>query len=155
MFSQTVEYALRAMVCLAMAPSEMVPTTTLATQTRVPGNYLPKILQQLSAGGLVQGRRGVGGGYRLTRAAAEINLLDIINAVGTLKRIHTCPLGLEGHGSNLCPLHRALDSGAAAIIKIYDGVTLQNLVDDPRSPNRPLCEDRRVPVTVSGKGRGA
>src|SRR5262249_779585 len=61
-FSQTTEYALRAMACLALAPDELVPTSVLADKTKVPANYLAKVLQQLAGGGLIRGRRGVGRG---------------------------------------------------------------------------------------------
>lgn len=144
MFSQTTEYALRAMSCLALAPDQLVPTNTLATMTKVPSNYLAKVLQQLATAKLITGRRGVGGGYRLARPAAQINLLDVVNTVGTLQRITTCPLGLANHGTNLCPLHRTMDNAAATLIKMLDGVTLQNLIDAPGASNKPLCDVRNT-----------
>ncbi len=154
MFSQTTEYALRAMSCLALAPDQLVPTTTLAAMTHVPPNYLAKVLQQLAAAKLITGRRGVGGGYRLARPADQINLLDVINGVGTLQRITTCPLGLPNHGTNLCPLHRQLDAAAASIMKMLDGVTLKNIIDTPGAPNKPLCDtSRTTELSVSGSIR--
>ncbi len=156
MFSQTTEYALRAMSCLALAPEQLVPTNTLAELTHVPGNYLAKVLQQLAGAGLITGRRGVGGGYKLARKASEINLLEVINSVGELKRIEACPLGLSNHGPNLCPLHRTMDRATAELIKIFDGVTLQNLIEDPKTPSRPLCDARATSqVTVGGSIVGA
>ena len=87
MFSQTTEYALRAMACLALAPDELVPTSILADKTKVPANYLAKVLQQLAGGGLLRGRRGVGGGYTLARPSESITLLEIVNVVGDLHRV--------------------------------------------------------------------
>jgi Rrf2 family protein len=151
MFSQTTEYALRAMSCLALAPDQLVPTTTLAAMTKVPTNYLAKVLQQLAAANMITGRRGVGGGYRLARPADSITLLEIVNTVGTLQRITTCPLGLPNHGPNLCPLHRSMDNAAAAVIKMFDGVTLKHLIDQPNSLNKPLCDARATQdITVHG-----
>jgi Rrf2 family transcriptional regulator, nitric oxide-sensitive transcriptional repressor len=150
MFSQTTEYALRAMSCLALAPDQLVPTTTLAAMTKVPSNYLAKVLQQLAAANLIVGRRGVGGGYKLARSADSINLLEVINTVGHLGRITTCPLGLPNHGNNLCPLHKTMDNAAAATIKMLDGVTLKHLVDQP-SGSKPLCDPKATQeVTVHG-----
>jgi Rrf2 family transcriptional regulator, nitric oxide-sensitive transcriptional repressor len=151
MFSQTTEYALRAMACLALAPDQLVPTTTLAAMTKVPSNYLAKVLQQLATANMIVGRRGVGGGYKLARPADTINLLDVINTVGTLERITTCPLGLPNHGTNLCPLHKAMDNAAAAMIAMFDGVTLKHLIDQPNSVNKPLCDARTTQdITISG-----
>ncbi len=142
MFSQTAEYALRAMAALALY-KDLVATPVLAEQTQVPANYLAKVLQQLSGAGLIDGRRGVGGGYKLSRPSNQINLLDVINAVDPVKRIETCPLGLSNHGKMLCPLHRKTDQAAAAIIDIFKGVTLKDLVDDPVS-SRPLCDSKQT-----------
>lgn len=154
MFSQTTEYALRAMSCLALAPNQLVPTNTLADMTKVPNNYLAKVLQQLATANLITGRRGVGGGYRLAKPADQINLLDVVRTVGTLNRITTCPLGLANHGPNLCPLHRKLDEAAANMIKMLDGVTLQHLIDTPGGNSKPLCDSKAMQeITVSGSIR--
>jgi Rrf2 family protein len=108
------------------------------------------VLQQLAGAGLVEGRRGVGGGYRLARPSSEINMLDIIRSVGRLHRITTCPLGLASHGSNLCPLHRRMDEAAGMLIDRFTGVKLSDLISDPISVNRPLCESTTpVELTVA------
>lgn len=139
MLSQTSEYALRAMSTLAYAPDKLTPTPTLAEMTKVPSNYLAKVLQSLAQADLIIGRRGVGGGYRLARPAEEINLLTIINAIDPIQRIRTCPLGLSNHGPNLCPLHRAVDAAAKGLIDQFEGTTLKDLVSDPNAP-KPLCD---------------
>jgi Rrf2 family transcriptional regulator, nitric oxide-sensitive transcriptional repressor len=153
MLSQTTEYALRAMACLAQQPDELVPTTVLAQRTKVPPNYLAKVLQQLASADLIGGRRGVGGGYKLGRGPAQISLLDVVNAVSEVRRIETCPLGLPNHGPNLCPLHRKLDEAIAGLIEIFQGVSLADLLNDPRS-NKPLCDaETTARLTVSAGAR--
>lgn len=153
MFSQTTEYALRAMSCLALYPDRLVPTPSLAKQTQVPSNYLAKVLQQLAAANLIIGRRGVGGGYRLAKPGSQIQLIDVINAVTQVKRITACPLGLSNHGSNLCALHRKTDEAAAAVLKVFTGVTLDDLLNDA-APSKPLCDaDMTASLTVSAPGR--
>lgn len=147
MFSQTTEYAMRSMACLALTPNELLPTSELAKQTKVPLNYLAKVLQQLSAAKLIQGRRGVGGGYRLTKPPREVRLLEVINAVTHVERIKSCPLGIATHGPNLCPLHRKSDEAAAAVIRVFEGTTLLDLITQPGA-NTPLCETR-TPATMT------
>ncbi|MCA9289424.1 MAG: Rrf2 family transcriptional regulator [Phycisphaerales bacterium] len=141
MLSQTTEYALRAMSMLAYSPHELTPTPSLAERTKVPANYLAKVLQLLAGAELIQGRRGVGGGYKLSRPAAQISLLDVVRAVTKIERIRTCPLGLANHGPNLCPLHRKTDEAIARIIETYENVTLQDLIDAP-GQNMPLCDEK-------------
>lgn len=148
MYSQTVEYALRAAACLALRPNILVSTNTLARETKVPSNYLSKVLQMLAAAELIEGRRGVGGGYKLTREPSETTLLEIINAISPVKRITTCPLGLSNHGSNLCPLHRRSDLAAAAVIEIYGNTTLADLL---ANSSKPLCDtEKTARLTVHG-----
>jgi Rrf2 family protein len=134
------------MAWLAMSPDVLVPTMTLAEKTKVPPHYLAKVLQQLSAAELIMGRRGVRGGYKLSRPARQITLLDVVRAVAEVERITTCPLGIEAHGPNLCPLHRKADGAAKAIIDLYGSASLQDLVSDPMMPT-PLC-DGRAPSTA-------
>ena len=62
MFSQTVEYALRAVAYLAYEAPAPRTTEQVAEATRVPPAYLSKVLQALSRGGVVRSQRGVGGG---------------------------------------------------------------------------------------------
>lgn len=151
MFSRTAEYALRAMSVLTLSVGELVPTPVIARRTQVPANYLAKVLQQLAGAGLIIGRRGVRGGYKLARAASDVKLIQIINAVDPVERIKSCPLGLKTHGANLCPLHRISDKAAAAVIEIFDDVSLEDLVTESGS-NRPLCEtDPSAVLTVSAK----
>ena len=153
MFSQTTEYALRAMACLALTPDELVPTSALAKRTQVPANYLAKVMQQLSAAGLINGRRGVGGGYKLSRSAGKVRLMDVLTAMEAVQRIRTCPLGLPNHGSNLCPLHRKEDEAAAAVIAVFEGTTLADLLSVPGA-NKPLCDaEMTAKLTVSAGKR--
>ncbi len=153
MFSQTAEYALRSMACLALSPSELVPVSTLATVTKVPSNYLAKVLQQLAGADLIVGKRGVGGGYKLARPAREIKLMQVVRATMTIDRIEVCPLGLPNHGPNLCPLHRKMDEAAAAVIRVLDDYTLEDIINDPKS-NRPLCDATATArLTTSARSR--
>lgn len=156
MFSQTTEYALRAMAWLAVNEGELVPTNEIATHTMVPPHYLAKVLQQLASSDLITGRRGVRGGYRLARSPRDISLLEVMRSVGTIERITSCPLGLENHGTNLCALHRRIDETARLVIERFEGISLFDLISEKDS-NRPLCDveaTQRVSLTIQGGGGG-
>lgn len=147
MFSQTAEYALRAMICLVQGEAKPQTTLQIAAQTQVPPDYLAKVLQALTRSGLVTARRGLNGGYTLGRPAAQISILDVLNAVDPIKRITTCPLGLAAHGMRLCSLHRKLDDGLAQIEKLFAEATLDKMAE-PNQGSRPLC-----PAVDSGNKR--
>lgn len=138
MLSQTVEYALRAMVYLAGQDGART-TDQVARATRVPKAYLSKVLQGLGRAGLVHSQRGLGGGMTLTRPAEALTILEVVNAVEPIGRIRTCPLGLTSHGVRLCPLHRRLDDALAMVEQAFGATTLAEVLADP-SPSIPLCE---------------
>lgn len=125
MLSQTSEYALRAMVCLAARGDRLCPTPVLAKEADVPNNYLAKILQMLSSADLVAGRRGVGGGYRLSREASEIKLLDIVNAVDSSKWLRVS--SPSGHPA-LESLQRTLERASHAVVRVLGQTTLEDVI---------------------------
>ncbi len=151
MFSQTAEYAIRAIVWLAdrtdLKPLGVQP---IANGTQVPPSYLPKVLQGLSRAGLVASRRGVGGGYHLTRAPEQVTVLEVINAVDPIRRIEGCPLGLADHRERLCAMHARLDHTVALVEEALRGSTIADLLATTDRP-QPMKEDqhRRVLPVVS------
>jgi len=139
MFSNTVEYALRAVVYLAYEAPEARTTAQIAEATKVPKDYLSKILQGLAKKEIVQTQRGVGGGVSLARGPGELTILDVVNAVEPIERIKSCPLGLKSHGIRLCPLHRRIDDALAMVEAAFAKTTLAEVLSEPtHSP--PLCE---------------
>ncbi|MBX9771648.1 MAG: Rrf2 family transcriptional regulator [Candidatus Obscuribacterales bacterium] len=139
MISQTAEYALRAIVFLAMNAPNAYTTQQIADKTKVPFAYLSKILQSLSKAGLVTSHRGIGGGFSLSLSPDRISILRVISVVDPMSRIETCPLGLKQHGTTLCALHKKLDEATASIEQAFRTTTIKDLLENP-TPSIPLCE---------------
>lgn len=138
MLPKTAEYALRATVWLGRRPGEPLSADQLAETTQVPRRYLHKVLQDLVRAELVRSQPGPGGGYTLAVRPDKISILDVINAVGSIERITTCPLGLKSHTA-LCPLHQELDRAYAAVEQAFAKVTVAQLLKR-RGAVPPLCE---------------
>lgn len=156
MLTQTAEYALRAAVLLAQDPTQFVPAATLAAAAGVPPPYLSKLLGALARAGLVEARRGPGGGARLAFDPESLSALDVVEAVEPLARIRECPLGRAEHGTRLCALHRRLDEAAAANQAALASTTLASLVErgGPRGSCRfPLAA--RSPSPEPARPHGA
>lgn len=75
-----VEWALHCCTLLSRT-TEPVPAAKMAEFHDVSPSYLAKQLQLLSRAGLVRSTQGQAGGYLLTRSAAEITVLDVVEAI--------------------------------------------------------------------------
>ena len=127
MISQTSEYALRAVVWLAEHRDRAQTTDEIARGMKIPAGYLSKVLQTLARARLVVSRRGLGGGFALTRLPSEIVPLDVINAVDPIKRIERCPLDKKAHADKLCPLHARLAAAVETIEESFRSCTIEEL----------------------------
>jgi Rrf2 family protein len=130
LFSLTIEYAMRSMVALAAGDGSPMTTRQIAETMKVPQSYLSKVLQSMVRARLVHSTRGLKGGFVLARSPGEVNMMEILNAVSPYKRIETCPLDIEGHSSQLCPLHRRLDAAMAMVQDAFEGTTLAEILSD-------------------------
>ena len=124
-------YALRVMLELAQSqPDAYMPLPLIAQRQGISEKYLESIIAILSRAGLVEGLRGKGGGYRLTRSTANYSVGEILRLTeGSLAPV-TCLEGAEnpcpraGECTTL-PMWQKLDD----LINTYlDGVSLSDLL---------------------------
>ena len=88
-----------------------------------------------------EARRGLRGGYVLSRALDELTVYDVVQAVDPLKRINGCPLRLSAHTERLCSLHQRLDDAVAMVESYFKQTTIASLLHDQTAPRTgPLCE---------------
>src|SRR6266567_1137845 len=76
------DYAVVLMTAAARQPAgARLSATELAAETGVPLPTAQKLMGQLAASGLLSSVRGAGGGFALSRPAADISLADVVEAV--------------------------------------------------------------------------
>jgi len=75
------DYGLLIMLELARHPGQIVPLGPLARHLGVSSPYLSQIAKSLQRAGLIASREGAGGGYFLARAAKEIKVMEILEAL--------------------------------------------------------------------------
>lgn len=138
MFSQTAEYALRAIAFLGEQFPNARTTGEIAEATLVPAAYLSKVLQSLGRAKIVRSQRGIGGGMVLAIEPKDLTILDVINAVDPIRRIEECPLGLAAHGVKLCPLHTRLDDAMGLVEDAFRETTLADMLGES-SGRRKQC----------------
>lgn len=82
-FSSTEEYGLRCMLQMAKKGHKgMTNIVELAQKEDLTTAYVAKIMGALRKGGLVQSLRGQSGGYQLSRPPEEINVNEVLEALG-------------------------------------------------------------------------
>lgn len=86
----SVEYSLHCLVWLVHKPASPVSSRELAEMQGISASFVAKLLPRLERAGIVQAVGGISGGYRLRRAARDISVMDIIDAVEGGKRLFTC-----------------------------------------------------------------
>jgi Rrf2 family iron-sulfur cluster assembly transcriptional regulator len=80
--SRQVQYALCGIFDLAYnGAGEPVHVRRIGERQRIPHRFLEQIFQRLRKAGLVTGKRGPGGGFRLTRPPSQISLREVVEAV--------------------------------------------------------------------------
>ncbi|MEU9972932.1 Rrf2 family transcriptional regulator [Streptomyces sp. NPDC051014] len=142
--SARADYAVRAVLELAVRQDDgPVKAEELAGAQDIPHKFLEGILGDLRRAGIVDSRRGGGGGYRLARSASAITVADLIRAVdGPIVSVRgERPTGLSytGTAQPLLPLWIAL---RANVRRILEGVTVADIAaDDLPEPVRALAAE--------------
>jgi Rrf2 family protein len=128
LFSKPCEYAIRALTSLVNAGDAAVGAREIALAEDIPLPVLGKILQGLVRKGLLDSRRGPGGGFRLARRPELILLRDIVAAVDGLDHFMNCVLGLPQCSEETpCPLHNSWKDLRARIFEDMDSTTLAQM----------------------------
>lgn len=129
------EYALKALIELAINYDKGISVTLIndiAGHENIPPKYLEHILLNLKNGGVLVSKRGVGGGYTLSRPPAEISLGEILRTVeGPLAPLNcvsksayvNCPQ--EAY----CGLFSVMSEVRNAIANIVDNISLKDLAN--------------------------
>lgn len=134
MISTKGRYALRVLIDMAEHQTDgYIPLKEIAKRQDISEKYLESIVKSLVKGGVVEGMRGKGGGYRLTRDPDKYTAGEILRLTeGSLAPV-SC---LEG-GNNGCEragecrtigMWRELDE---MISNYLDGITVADLVAKP------------------------
>jgi Rrf2 family protein len=148
LFSTKAEYGIRLMVALGSAEGEQpVPLATLAESETLPLSYLEHLAAKLRAAGLVDSQRGAHGGYRLGRAAGDIRMLEVVEALeGPIAPMECFQPDSEGRvlcshesdGDHACSTKLLWTRVHGGISKALAGTTLAELVEFERA-HQPLA----------------
>lgn len=140
MFSNGCEYAMQAVVFLAMTEEErpFVPIRRIGERLGISPAFLAKVLRRLTERGLLCAQRGPGGGVALGRPPEQITLKDIVLAVDGAALFESCVLGLAGCGDRApCPLHEAFGPTRDRLAATFERITVAALAGTNDAHNPP------------------
>jgi Rrf2 family cysteine metabolism transcriptional repressor len=132
------EYALRALLVLGLHHGQsVVRIQTISEQQNIPKRFLEQILNDLKSAGVVQSRRGVAGGYRLSRRPEEITLAVAVRHIeGALAPVScvserfyekcSCP------DESRCAIRSVMKEVREAVVAIMERVTVADLCQRSR-----------------------
>ena len=134
------QYALRAIFELAKhqgkGPKKI---SEIAAVQAIPLRFLEVILSQLKGSGLVDSKRGFYGGYYLTRSPDKISVGDILRFLDKASDSDHCPACVSlsncPFGGN-CAFASMWNKVNDAIFEIYDGTSIQDLINNEKRIHR-------------------
>ena len=133
--TSSIEYATRLMVVLSRAHGrERLSAVALSESENVSSDYVNQILLRLKRAGLVESRRGAGGGYGLSRPPAEITLGQVVRAVegGVFESVCDKYEGgdKDCHHQGRCGISPVWQRLGSLIEAYFDGITMDRLLEE-------------------------
>ena len=127
------EYALKALIELAIDRDRGVTVTLIndvARRKEIPQKYLEQILLSLRNTGILVSKRGVGGGYSLSRSPEDISLGEIIRAVeGPLAPVNCVSVSAHVNcpDESSCGLYSVMLEVRNAVSSVLDNTSLEDV----------------------------
>jgi Rrf2 family iron-sulfur cluster assembly transcriptional regulator len=123
-------YAVTAMIDIALNQDiGSITLSEISERQDISLSYLEQLFAKMKRADLVRSARGPGGGYRLSRAASEISISQIIFAVDENLDPRKCEGKGNCQGGKQCLSHRLWDDLSGMIEEFLSDVNLQTLLD--------------------------
>lgn len=123
-------YAVTAMLDIALHREEgAVSVMEIALRQDISSSYLEQIFARLKAAGLLESRRGPGGGYEITRPLDQISVSEIVVAVGDGVDATRCHGAADCQDGSQCLTHDLWSDLSTEIDQYLRRVSLESLVD--------------------------
>lgn len=123
-------YAVTAMLDLALHAKEApVPLADISQRQGISLSYLEQLFARLRRQGLVDSARGPGGGYRLSRDAGEIAVVDVITAIDEKVDATRCGGLANCQDDQQCLTHDLWADLSQQIYEFLSGISLRTLVE--------------------------
>lgn len=128
-----VDYAVRALVCVALHNGTAVSSSEIAKSQKIPLPYLRRLLTVLINAGLLRAKEGAGGGVTLAKDPRAITLPELARIFQGDIEISDCLYrGKPCENRATCPLRVRLKQAEDELVKKLEKVTIAELAADMR-----------------------
>ncbi|MGP3770512.1 RrF2 family transcriptional regulator [Streptomyces sp. SDT5-1] len=128
------DLALRVLMRLAVEEGELPTTREVAGAMQVPYTHTAKVVAKLQRMGLVEARRGRGGGLALTAGGRSASIGGLVRELEGPGDVVDCDGATPCPLRSACRLRGALREAQEAFFRTLDPLTLDDLVKDPTGP---------------------
>lgn len=132
------DYALRVLIHLALHDDRLCSISEVSRTYDASHNHLMKVVNSLAHDGFIETVRGRSGGMRLARPAGEITVGEVVRKTEDGFNLADCSGCVL---SPACGLSGVLAEGMAAMMRVFDGYTIADLLADKATMRR-LTEGR-------------
>ena len=135
------DYAIRSVMYIASMPEgRPVLRSEVARVEKISPSFMAKLLRLLVRGGVLKSSRGVHGGFILAKEAAEISLLDIIEAMeGPIQLVPCLPDASKCEHSPRCPASSVWEHIQEQMTLVLGDTSVENLISTWRRNGRPVA----------------
>ncbi|PYE29239.1 BadM/Rrf2 family transcriptional regulator [Rhizobium sp. PP-CC-3A-592] len=151
MLTKKGKYGLKALVDLAhLDPGETAFITEIATRNNIPKKFLDAILLELRNAGFLKSKKGPGGGYSLSRPAAQIRIGQVVRTLdGPLAPIRCASRTAyevcdDCNDPETCEVRRSMTIVRDAMADILDSMTLEDFIANPEKHRVALPDQTAV-----------
>ena len=143
------DYAVRAMLALSQADpgGGRLSVRRIAADMSIPVAFLPRVMRDLVAAGLVDAASGRAGGYRLARPPADVSVLQIIDSVEGTGRRAVCVLRSGPcEAGTRCAAHDVFFVAREAMLDQLRGASLADLARPNGAARNGTDDSTRAPI---------
>lgn len=133
MITNKTEYLLLTLINLARRKkqdNQLVSSRTIASEEKIPLNYMPQLMSLLTKKGWVESVRGLNGGVRLTTEPKNITVQDVIDISEDRLTIKKCIYNGCTFGQDNCNLQPLWIKAQNRVNEVMANTTIEELMNN-------------------------
>jgi len=147
LITRNTDYAMRALCYIAGRGTASVSAAEMVAQLKIPRPFLRKLLQTLSAEGILRSFKGQGGGFSLAKLPQDVLLADLVRIFQGTVELNECIFKKKiCPNRKTCVLRKEIQSIEKDVIERLKGITIASILQRVSSAPSPVkggcCGDR-------------